>query len=105
MFTQTGLYLLVLTIVYFKLFNPVFALPTDAKEQDEERSFATMLGQFANNPGYFLVNRPDNNDNIDKEMYLHKKREMKRKWSKFFQGSQGSQSPYAIAFPALIRTR
>lgn len=82
----------------------VNALPAplaDADLQNQKFSAATMIERLG--PNRFLVNRPyDDEENIDEDEMLHAKRQLKKKWAKFY---QGPQSPYTIAFPALIRTR
>jgi hypothetical protein len=61
-----------------------------------------MLEQFGIGSNHLLPNRPYDDDNTDEEENLHDKRQLKKKWAKFY---QGGHSPYTIAFPALIRSR
>jgi hypothetical protein len=102
MFTQTGLYSVIAILTYLALFNYASAMPSDASEQDQKRSLATLLGRAGLERDYLPASRPQDFDDEDNGAVLHK-RAMKRKWANFFQG--GSESPYAIAFPALIRSR
>jgi hypothetical protein len=87
-------------------YNTVDALPTSSKDVDAQNrklSDAFMLEQFGVGSNHFLTNRRyDDNDNIDEDEIIHDKRQLQKKWAKFF---QGAQSPYTIAFPALIRSR
>jgi len=85
--------------------NKVNALPvssTDAEIQNNKLYDAPMFERFGIGSNQFLVRHPYSDDNIEEDEILHDKRQLKKKWAKFY---QGAQSPYTIAFPALIRTR
>ncbi|UJR38496.1 hypothetical protein I4U23_031163 [Adineta vaga] len=102
MFTSTGLYVMLFTLTCLVLFNSVFTMPTDVEEQDQKRSIGNLFEQSGMDHDYVVVNQPNNDNDNDNHVVFQKRREMKRKWAKFF---QGADSPYAIAFPALIRSR
>jgi len=83
----------------------VNALPaplTDGEIQNKKFSDVPMLERFGIGPNHVLINRPNDDDNIDEDEILQIKRQLNKKWAKFY---QGAQSPYTIAFPALIRSR
>ncbi|CAF1546972.1 unnamed protein product [Adineta ricciae] len=103
MFTKTGSSLVLLAIACLALLNFISAIPTNAEEQDDKQSVGTLLERFGIDHDYLSENHPNNNDDDhENRVVMLKRRAMKRKWAKFF---QGSESPYAIAFPALIRSR
>ncbi|CAF0736035.1 unnamed protein product [Adineta steineri] len=91
-----------MVILYASLFNSIFVSSTDVEQHIQERSFASLLSRFGIHAGYFPPHYPYNNIKYDKDVAIDKKRDMRKKWSQIFQDSQSS---YAIAFPALIRTR
>jgi len=94
-----------LSIVLMTVIYTANALPaplTDAEIQNKKFSDVSMLGRFGVGSNHFLINHPYDDDNIDEDEILQEKRQLKKKWAKFY---QGAQSPYTIAFPALIRTR
>jgi hypothetical protein len=83
--------------------NTVHAIPVslaDTEMQNKKLSDALMFGRFGST--HFLMNRQADDDNIDDDEILYQKRQLKKKWARFH---QGAQSPYTIAFPALIRSR
>lgn len=73
----------------------------DLSHEDEKRSFVPFIGRYSFHPEYFLDNQAYKHK-IGKDVPFYKKRQLKSKWTDFF---QLSQTPYTIAFPALIRTR
>ncbi|CAF3538615.1 unnamed protein product [Rotaria sp. Silwood1] len=72
------------------------------EQQDQKRSLAGFFGRFNVNPHYLLTNRLYHGNDVDTDLLYDEKRQSNKKWAKM---SQGSQSPFTIAFPALIRTR
>ncbi len=78
-----------MTVIYI---NAKPALSADIELQNPKYSDAAMMERFIDHPY----------DDIDEDEILHNKRQLNKKWAKFY---QGAQSPYTIAFPALIRTR
>ncbi len=87
MSTQIGICLMLVVISYLIVVNAVPAPSTSMERQDQKQSSAAFFERFGV-------------DDVDKEMLLHSKRVLNKKWARFF---QGSQLPYTVAFPALIR--
>ncbi len=103
MSTQICLCFMLISILYLNLANSVPAISKDMEEQDQTRSSDVLFERFGVDPGYLFGNRPYHDDDADKDAILHMKRGLfQKKWARFF---QGSQTPYTIAFPALMRTR
>lgn len=87
--------------------NTINTLPapsTDADIENNKLVDASMFDRFGVGSDRFLINHQfnDNDDQIDEDEVIHEKRQLRKKWAKFF---QGGHSPYTIAFPALIRSR
>ncbi len=91
-----------ITVVYLNIANGVSGKSTNIEPATQKRFFPAFFGRFGTDPNYLLTNRAYYDDDFGKDVIFHKKRQLKKKWTKFL---QGSQSPYTIAFPALIRTR
>ncbi|CAF3167363.1 unnamed protein product [Rotaria socialis] len=102
MFTQSGMQIVVMTIVYLCIANTALATSTDMEQEDQQKPSTRLFGQFNAEPNYILTDRPYYSNDVDTDAIFHTKRQLKKKWAKYI---QGSQSPYTIAFPALIRTR
>lgn len=96
MSTHTSLCFVLITILYLNVVNSALATSQNVEEQDQKRSSAVLFERFGVDPGYVSANRPYNDDDANT------KRALKKKWARFF---PGYQSPYTIAFPALIRSR
>jgi len=90
------------TVVYLNIVNDVFATSVNTKQLDQKRYLPASFGRFGTDPSYLVTNHPYYDDNVGRDVMFFKKRQLKKKWAKLF---QRSQSPYTIAFPALIRTR
>jgi len=91
---------LCLLLVVATVFNTVSTAPTtstDAEEHHKKLGTVVLLDRFA-----FDTHNPSSNFDENEDQTFPTKRELKKKWAKFY---SGSQSPYTIAFPALIRTR
>jgi hypothetical protein len=83
--------------------NSVSVASTDVEHSNQKRFAAAYSGRYGIDPNYLLTNRPYyDDDDVDTSALFFKKRQLKKKWAKSL---QRSQSPYTIAFPALIRTR
>jgi hypothetical protein len=102
MMTQTSLYLTILLLTSFILINSISATPIHVNKQEQKRSFAALLGRLGFGSEYLLPDRTYRGANIGSSPASHKNQDMRKKWARFF---QEPQSPYAIAFPALIRSR
>ena len=101
MLSHICLCLMLMTMTYIIIVNAKPAPSANTDLQKQKYSDAAMIERF--NSDHFLLDHPyDDDDDIDDEEILHDKRQLKKKWAKFY---QGAQSPYTIAFPALIRTR
>ena len=87
-----------ITLLYPTTIN---GIPTDLNHEDQKRSFTPFFGRYSLDPDYFFNNQIYKNK-MANGFAFHKKRQLKSKWTDFF---QPSQTPYTIAFPALIRTR
>ncbi|UJR38498.1 hypothetical protein I4U23_031165 [Adineta vaga] len=101
MYKQTGFYLMVLIVIFLYLANSFSATSTNGLKLDQKRSFALLFGRYGLGSDTILPHRPVNGNEND-NMAIPRRNDMKKKWARFF---QGSQSPYSIAFPALIRSR
>ena len=103
MFTQIGLCLMLIALTYVNVVNTVPLSSTNMEQQQQaKRLTSAFFGKFPVDPTYLLENHPYYyNDNINTDVFFHK-RQLSKKWGNLF---QRSQSPYTIAFPALIRTR
>jgi hypothetical protein len=99
MLTHICLCIMLMTVTYL---NAVPVSSTDVELQNKKLYDAFMLEQFGIGPNHVMTNARYTNDNFDEDEILHQKRQSKTKWAKFH---HGAQSPYTIAFPALIRTR
>jgi hypothetical protein len=94
---------MLITVNYINTVNALPAPSTDAEIEHNRLSDASMFQRLGIGSNHFLINRQYNDDdNVDEDEIVHQKRELIKKWAKFH---QGAQSPYTIAFPALIRTR
>ncbi len=102
MFTQLGIYLIFVTVIYLNIANTVSATSANMEQSVQKRFPGGFFGRFGIDPDHLFANRPYYDDDVDKDAMFFKKRQLKKKWTNFF---QRSQSPYTIAFPALIRTR
>lgn len=102
MFTQIGISLLFVSMIYLNMINVALTTSTDMEHQEQKRFPPAFFGRYGFDPTYLLTNRPYYDGNLDRDMALFHKRQIKKKWAALF---QRSQSPYTIAFPALIRTR
>ncbi|CAF3792318.1 unnamed protein product [Rotaria magnacalcarata] len=78
------------------------ASSTNIGTQNKELSDAFMLEQYGVGSNHFLADRQYEDDHINEDNIFPEKRQLNKNWTKFY---QGLQSPYTIAFPALIRTR
>lgn len=101
MLTYIYLCIILLTV------NTINTLPaplTDADIQDNKLTDPSILERFGVGSNQLLLNRQfiDDDEQIDNDDIVHDKRQLKKKWAKFF---RDSHSPYTIAFPALIRSR
>ena len=86
MLTPKGLVYLIAAIVCLVMVN--------AQIHDKKRVAAVLSERFGVHPHH--------NDGVNRDFLFHQKRQLKKKWAKLV---HDSQSPYTIAFPALIRTR
>ncbi|CAF0900212.1 unnamed protein product [Adineta steineri] len=107
MFTQTGLCFILIIIIYFNTASSIPSTTRNIEDQDEKRSSIAVSEQFDSDPDYLLANHPlydnDDDDDVNNDgMYYQKKRSIMKKWYEFF---QRPNSPYTIAFPALLRSR
>ena len=93
---------MLVTMIYLNMVNVVSATSTNMKRSEQKRFPPAFFGRSGVDPSYLLTNRPYYDDDLDNNVAFFNKRELKKKWANFF---QRSQSPYTIAFPALIRTR
>jgi hypothetical protein len=91
-----------LIVIYLNIANAASVASANMEQSDQKRYFAPSLERFGIDPNYLLSSHSYYNDNASKDAMLYKKRQLKKKWAKL---GQGSQSPFTIAFPALIRTR
>ncbi|CAF2636742.1 unnamed protein product [Rotaria sp. Silwood2] len=91
-----------MSMISLKTVNSIPVSATNLDTQNKELSDAFMLEQYGIGPNHFLTGRQYDDDRVDEDEILPEKRHYKKKWAKFY---QGVQSPYTIAFPALIRTR
>ena len=96
MFTRIYICLLLLTVNYLFLMT---ALPT--RNADIENSHLTDALMFEQLHDRSYVN----DEKSDEDENFNDKRQVKRKWMNYYQGSSSAHSPYTIAFPALIRSR
>ena len=88
--------LLFIALLYLNTVESLFLPSVDLAEQKNAKlSDELLFERFA------LGSRPST-DEDELDEFRHAKRQLKRKWNKFH---PGAQSPYTIAFPALIRTR
>lgn len=101
MFTPSAFCLIFAVIACAIFSNCASAMPTDNDDADQKRSLGNLIGRVGLESDYLSNVHPDDDDAAAFGA-LHK-REMKRKWAKFFSGK--AEAPYAIAFPALIRSR
>ncbi len=94
--------MILMTVTYLNTVNAKPAPSADRDLQNQKFSDAAMMKHFGSNQ--FLISHPydEGDDSIDEDEIRYEKRQSNKKWAKFY---QGSQSPYTIAFPALIRTR
>jgi hypothetical protein len=90
MLTQIGICLMLIAILYLNVANALPVVSTNIEQGDQKRSSAALFGRFGVDPAYFYLN-PPYYDDLNKDVIFHQKRQLKKKW--------------AIAFPALIRTR
>lgn len=75
----------------------------DTNLRNQKRSPAAFFGLYGINSNYYLAGRRYySGDQVGKAAKVSNIRRLKKKWAKSF---GRSQSPYTIAFPALIRTR
>jgi len=102
MFTQIGIYLVFVTVILINVAKSVPVALTNVEHSDQKRFAAAYSGRYGIDPSYLLTNRPYYDNDADTNALFFKKRQLNKKWAKSF---QRSQSPYTIAFPALIRTR
>lgn len=88
--------------------NSIFsvALPSsaDLDESNKKLSDELLFARFGLGGSRQLFGDRffEGEDDLDNGEFLQEKRQVKKKWNKFH---HGAQSPYTIAFPALIRTR
>jgi hypothetical protein len=76
---------------------------SDLDDQDKKLSNGFILERAGSPSSRFSNRQPvDDDDMLDADEFVHEKRHVKKKWNKFH---HGAQSPYNIAFPALIRSR
>jgi len=102
MFTQLGMCLMFITVIYLNIANTVSATSANMEQSEQKRFTAGLFERFGIDPSSLFGNRPHYGDDVGKGAMFYQKRQSKKKWADF---SQRSQSPYTIAFPALIRTR
>ncbi len=89
MLSHIYLCMILATVIYV---NGKPALSADIEPQNPKYTDEAMMERLIDHPY----------DDIYEEENFHDKRQLNKKWAKFY---QGAQSPYTIAFPALIRTR
>jgi hypothetical protein len=89
-------------MTYFNTVNAIPAPPTDIDMLNKRLYDASMIERLGFGTNYFVNNGQYDNDNSDQDEILHEKRQLKKKWAKFYRGAPGS---FTIAFPALIRSR
>lgn len=90
-------------MVFLNTLNAIPAAPsTNLDTQTKELSDTIMVEPYGLGLNHFLTNHPYEDDHIIEDEVFPERKQLKKKWAKFY---QGAQSPYTIAFPALIRTR
>ncbi len=102
MFTQTGIYLIFITMILINVAKSVPVVSTNAEHSGQKLFAAAYAGRYGIDPNYLLTNHLYDDDDDDKSALFFKKRQLKKKWARPF---QKYRSPYTIAFPALIRSR
>lgn len=96
MLSQIYVWMMFISIVYV---HTLPATSPDAQLEQQKYSDAAMINRLAWE--HIFVDQPLE-ESTDEDDLQYEKRQVKKKWSKLH---QGSQSPYTIAFPALIRSR
>lgn len=102
MLAQTTLCFLLLTMAYLNSIHTLAAPTSDLEEQNKRFVDEFLLERFGVNPHRLFPDRFYDEETLSDDESMHQKRQIKKKWNKFH---HGAQSPYTIAFPALIRTR
>ncbi|CAF3224468.1 unnamed protein product [Rotaria socialis] len=102
MLTQVGLCIMLMMMLFLRICTAMPASSSNIGTQNKELSDAFMLEQYGVDSNNFLTDRQYEDDHINEDDIFPEKRQLNKKWAKFY---QGPQSPYTIAFPALIRTR
>ncbi|CAF0996626.1 unnamed protein product [Adineta steineri] len=92
------------TLTYLNKVNGIPLSSFDLDTQNNRLYNAILSGQIDVGSNHDLINSQydDGDDNINNDEIFHNKRQARRFWARFH---HDGQSPYTIAFPALIRTR
>ncbi|CAF0734768.1 unnamed protein product [Adineta steineri] len=99
MFTPIGPCFILIVIIHINIINYTSATTTNIEDQDEKRSSIAASELFDADP---LYDNDDEDDDVNNDAMHYQKRNLRKKWAEFF---QRPNSPYAIAFPALLRSR
>ncbi|CAF1500142.1 unnamed protein product [Rotaria sp. Silwood1] len=102
MLAHICLCIMLMTMISLNTVNSIPVSAANLDNQNKQLSDPFMLEPYGIGSNHFLNGGLYDDDRIDEDEILPEKRQYKKKWAKFF---QGAQSPYTIAFPALIRTR
>lgn len=102
MLAQTSFCFFLLAMTYLNSIQTLAVSTTDLEDQNKKFADGYLLERFAVNPHRLFRDRFYDDENVDDDDSMHQKRQIKKKWIKLH---HGAQSPYTIAFPALIRTR
>ena len=93
---------MLVAIIVLQVIASVRSISNNLDQQHQRRFSPMSFEQFGVDSNYRSANRVFDDEESDKDMMVHQKRQVKKKWAKLY---QDSHSPYTIAFPALIRTR
>ncbi len=103
MWIRLSLCLMLITMIYPILVSAVSTTLTKIEQSEQKRSPTAFFRLYNIDPkNDLLTNRPYYDDDADTSALFFEKRLLKKKAEKFF---HQPQSPYTIAFPALIRGR
>lgn len=102
MLSYIGLCVMLLTVNYISTVDAIPAPSTSISAQNQKFSNGVLLEQYGDGSAHSLFNHQYDDDHIDDDEFVPEKKHLKKKWAKYH---QGIQSPYTIAFPALIRSR
>ena len=102
MFSQTSFCLLCLSVVFLNQAKSVPLVSKSMEQFGHKRNLADLIERYRNDLNQVLANHRYYSDDSDQTAVLTDKGQAKKKRMKAY---QYPQSPYTIAFPALIRSR